>query len=362
MRARRVLCGWAAFPAMCTLAATAFAAQAPQPETGPKRADTTPLRQIVAWQVALERQGFSPGVIDGKPGPKTLLALSELQRARGQTVTGRLDVAAAEALGLRCDDAAAVLQYTLQQTDADQVTGPFKGWLDKSKATRIGYRNLADELAEKFHCSLALLSALNNNMDLAKLKVGDSVTVPAVTPSESPHAARLKVNLSEKVIRCFNEDGRMVALFHCSIARDAERRPLGSLKVAGVTRDPEYLFDPEMWSEVKGIDRKLVIPPGPRNPVGLCWIALDRPGFGMHGTPNPELIGKTGSHGCFRLTNWDAVRLSGMVRHGTPVEILNAESQAAPEPVLPSPPDFSDAPSMDSDTPQVALGIDADHH
>jgi hypothetical protein len=82
----------------------------------------------------------------------------------------------------------------------------------------------------------------------------------------------------------------------------------------------------------------------------------------MHGTPNPELIGKTGSHGCFRLTNWDAVRLSGMVRHGTPVEILNAEPQAAPAPALPSPPDFSDAPSLDNDTPQVALGTAADHH
>lgn len=324
MRARGVLGGWAACPALCALAAAAFAAPARQLATGPARADTAPLLQIVAWQVALEREGFSPGVIDGKPGPKTLLALRELQSARGQAVTGRLDDAAAEALGLCCDDA--VLEYTVQQADADEVTGSFKGWLDKSKATRLGYLNLTDELAEKFHCSMALLSALNKDADLAKLKVGDSVTVPPVAASECPRAARLLINLSEKVIHCFGEDGREVALFHCSIAREADRRPLGSLKVASVTRNPEYLFDPEMWREVKGINHKLVIPPGPRNPVGVCWIALDHPGFGMHGTPNPELIGKTGSHGCFRLTNWDAERLSGMVRHGTPVDILNVES------------------------------------
>ena len=328
MCARGGLRGWAAFPALCALAAAAFAAQAPQPRTGPGRAGPAPLRQIVAWQVALEREGFSPGVIDGKPGPKTLLALRELQRARGQAVTSGLDAAAAEALGVRYDDG--VRQYTVQRMDADQVTGAFKGWLDRSKARRLGYRDLADELAEKFHCSLALLSALNKHTDIAEVQVGDRVAVPAVAPSESPHAARLEVNLSEKVIRCIGEAGQMVALFHCSIARDAERQPLGSLKVAGVTRNPEYLFDPDTWREVKGIDRRLVIPPGPRNPVGLCWIALDRPHCGMHGTPNPELIGKTGSHGCFRLTNWDAVRLSGMVRPGTPVEIVSVGCGSLP--------------------------------
>ena len=315
MRTRKGLRGWAACAALCASATMAFAAQSPQSKAGP-----VPLREIVAWQVALEGAGFSAGIIDGKLGPKTFLALREWQRAHGLPVTGRLDAATAEALGVRGDEA--VCSYTIQQIDADQVTGPFTGWLDKSKAKRLGYRNLGDELAEKFHCSPALLSALNDHADIARLKVGDTLTAPAVAPAEIPPTARLGINLSEKVIRCFDGDGCTVALFHCSIAREADRRPLGSLKVVCAIPNPEYLFDPEMWVEVRGIHSKLTIPPGPRNPVGLCWIAMDRPGCGIHGTPNPELIGKTGSHGCFRLTNWDAVRLSGMVSPGTPVEIV----------------------------------------
>jgi lipoprotein-anchoring transpeptidase ErfK/SrfK len=299
------------------MALAAFAAQPPQP-------GAMALRQVVAWQVALERAGFSPGIIDGKLGARTLLALRELQRARGQPAAGRPDPA--EILGACPEDA--ICAYTVRQSDMDQVTGACRGWLEKSKAKRLGYRSLGDELAEEFHCSAAVLSALNDHADLARLKVGDRVAVPTVAPSENRRAAQLEINLAEKAIRCFDEDGRTVALFHCSIAREADHRPLGRLKVVSVTRNPQYLFDPAMWPEARSIHHKLVIPPGPRNPVGLYWIALDRPGYGIHGAANPELIGKTGSHGCFRLTNWDAVRLSRMVRPGTRVDVVDGQAHA----------------------------------
>ena len=114
--------------------------------------------------------------------------------------------------------------------------------------------------------------------------------------------------------------GRLVAVtFHC------ENLPRGGVFNEGeqaVPLNPDYTFDPRMWPEVKNVDRKLTIPPGPRNPVGLCWIGLAVPGVGIHGSPAPEMIGKTGSHGCFRLTNWDALRLSTMVRIGTPVRFV----------------------------------------
>jgi len=110
-----------------------------------------------------------------------------------------------------------------------------------------------------------------------------------------------------------------VGLFHCSIAADKARLPSGQASVIVISENPAYTFDPKMWPEVKDVTQKLTIPPGPRNPVGLCWIGLSLPGYGMHGTPMPEMIGKTGSHGCFRLTNWDALRLAKMVRVGTPV-------------------------------------------
>jgi lipoprotein-anchoring transpeptidase ErfK/SrfK len=116
---------------------------------------------------------------------------------------------------------------------------------------------------------------------------------------------------------------KAVALFHCSIAKSKDKLPSGESKVAVVSKNPDYTFDPKMWPEVKNVDRKLTIPPGPRNPVGLCWIGLGVPGVGIHGSPAPEMIGKTGSHGCFRLTNWDALRLSSMVRIGTSVRFIS---------------------------------------
>jgi lipoprotein-anchoring transpeptidase ErfK/SrfK len=154
------------------------------------------------------------------------------------------------------------------------------------------------------------------------------VVVPLVQePGSGPRAERIEINLSEKVIRVIGKDRQLIALFHCSIAKDKEKRPSGEARVTGVAMDPWYTFKPEMWPEVKErVPGALQIPPGPRNPVGRCWVALSLPVYGIHGTPNPELIGKTGSHGCFRLTNWDAQRLGKMVEAGTPVRFIQQAS------------------------------------
>jgi len=119
-----------------------------------------------------------------------------------------------------------------------------------------------------------------------------------------------------------NRQRQLVALLHCSIAKHRDKLPSGDASVVVITENPTYTFDPKMWPEVKGVDRKLLIPAGPRNPVGRCWIGLSLPGYGIHGSPNPELIGKTGSHGCFRLSNWDALRLARMIRVGTKVHFV----------------------------------------
>jgi len=119
-------------------------------------------------------------------------------------------------------------------------------------------------------------------------------------------------------------------LFHCSVAKDKAKLPARDTVVKKMAANPEYWFDPKNWPEVKNVDRVLKIPPGPRNPVGLAWIGLDIPGYGIHGNPKPELIGKTGSHGCFRMTNWDALALFPMVHVGMPVKIVNPEKADAP--------------------------------
>lgn len=277
-----------------------------------------PLRERLAWQVALERLGVSPGVIDGAIGSKTRLATREFQRLHGLPVTGDLDARTAAALG--ADPATAVTTYAVQPDDFNGIGPVPEGWEAKSKLPRLGYESLSAALAEKFHCSRALLRQLNPKRDLDRLVAGDVIVVPAV--SQRPPAPRgelLHVDLNDKVIRVLNRQQQIVGLFHCSIAAKKAKRPSGEAAVVGITPNPTYTFDPKMWPEVKNVTRKLLIPPGPRNPVGLCWIGLNLPGYGIHGTPHPELIGKTGSHGCFRLTNWDALRLAQMVRVGTRV-------------------------------------------
>ncbi|HUT33749.1 MAG TPA: L,D-transpeptidase [Planctomycetota bacterium] len=275
-------------------------------------------RTHLAWQIALDRVGFSGGILDGKVGPKGRLGTQEFQRARGLPATGGLDAKTAEALGVEPDKALAA--YTVQASDLAAV-GPLPHtWLEKSKLQRLPYPSLDEVLAEEFHCTRALLARLNPGKEIAQLKAGESLQVPAVAEAPpSTRAESLEINLAEKVIRARGKTGEAVALFHCSIATDKEKLPSGQATVLVVSENPSYTFDPKMWPEVKDVTQKLTIPPGPRNPVGLCWIGLSLPGYGMHGTPMPEMIGKTGSHGCFRLTNWDALRLAKMIRVGTPV-------------------------------------------
>jgi lipoprotein-anchoring transpeptidase ErfK/SrfK len=289
----------------------------------------TSLRRAIAWQVALENVGFSPGLIDGNPGRKTKIATWEFQRVKGLPKTGELDKATAEAL--RVDPDGALMLYTVESADLKEVDPVPHSWLAKSKKNLLGYSDLEEALAEKCHCTRRLFQRLNPNKKLSSLKPGDKYIGPAIANSARlPQAAQLEVNLNDKIIRVIDRDKQLAGLFHCSIAASKAKLPSGNAKVEFIATDPEYTFDPKMWPEVtEKITSKLTIPPGPRNPVGRCWIQLTLPGVGMHGSPNPEMIGKTGSHGCFRLTNWDALRLAKMVGAGTPVKFVDTPSEAA---------------------------------
>ncbi len=303
--------------ALLSLAASPSALLAQSPLPSPKY---NPL----AWQLALDREGFSPGVLDNNPGFKTQIAVREFQRTHNLPPTGKFDSATAEALSVSIEDC--LTTYTIQAADQDAVTGVPKKWQEKAAMKHLGYEVLLDGVAEKFHCSPALLAQLNPGINLSALSPGDVVTVPNVGSLKTPSAHRLEINLSQKIIRVFDAESQLVALFHCSIAAHAEKRPRGTARVVVVTHNPSYSFDPVNWPEVKDVTTKLLIPPGPRNPVGLCWIGLSLPGYGIHGTPHPLLIGKTGSHGCFRMTNWDATRLGKMVTPGIPVSFIESSS------------------------------------
>ncbi len=282
----------------------------------------TGLRRKLAWQIALEAVGFSPGIIDGAIGPKTRLATREFQRVRGLKQTGQLDSPTAKTLQVDPDNV--LRRYRIELLHLNEIGPAPTSWLARSKLSRLGHRNLEEVLAEQYHCSRGLLRRLNPGLTIIDLKFGDAFIAPQVTRPARPLPARvIEINLSEQIIRVIDRDRKLVGLFHCSIAARRAKRPTGQARITRIVLNPEYTFQPQMWPEVtEKIDRPLRIPPGPRNPVGRCWIALSLPGYGIHGTPNPELIGKTGSHGCFRMTNWDALRLSRMVLIGTDVRFF----------------------------------------
>ncbi|HZZ41920.1 MAG TPA: L,D-transpeptidase [Tepidisphaeraceae bacterium] len=290
-------------------------------------ADADRLRTGFAWQIALEHAGFSPGLVDGKIGPRTALSTREFQRAHGLPVTGKLDDATSAQLAL---PAVVTATYTITDEDQQVVTGTPKDWNEKAAMHYLGYASLIEVVGEKYHTSRKCIEGLNPGVNMDRLKVGDSLTVPAVDePTDLGRLARLEINLVEKTIRGYDKSNQEIALFYCSIAKDVSKRPTGSARVVVVTPNPAYSFDPKMWPDVHDVTHKLLIPPGPRNPVGMCWVGLSLPGYGIHGTPAPEMIGKTGSHGCFRLTNWDAVRLGRITTPGIPVKFINPGSDVA---------------------------------
>jgi len=141
-------------------------------------------------------------------------------------------------------------------------------------------------------------------------------------PEPTEKASCIKISLSGKTLEAFGAQSNLLVHFPCSIAQRVEKRPVGELHVSAIAPNPDYTFNPEVFpesAEAQALGRKLMIPPGPNNPVGVAWISLDRPGYGMHGTPSPEQVGRTESHGCFRLANWNAEYLIKLVNIGTPV-------------------------------------------
>jgi lipoprotein-anchoring transpeptidase ErfK/SrfK len=277
--------------------------------------------RIAAYQVALERIHFSCGFVDGDQGMRTQRMLRAYQQSHGLPVTGFLDPATRAVIG---EPGEPFLTYTVTPDDIAAIMPKPQSWREKAKAKRLGYNNIWEELAEKFHCTRGYLKGLNR--DVAEPVAGSQIIGPKVFPAAPiPHAASLRVILGETSIEALDASGRVIAFFPCSIAKDKNKRPNGALVVKSVVPDPDYTFDPELFADAakaEGLNHKLLIPPGPRNPVGTAWIGLSLPGYGIHGTPDPEAISRTQSHGCFRLANWNANKVLDMVHVGTPVDVV----------------------------------------
>ena len=295
-------------PAATTIAPAPPASAADATRTGPKG--------ILRAQVLLDRAFFSPGEIDGRAGSNLRRALTGFQQAKGLAVSGVLDDATWQAL--EADSAPVLTTYTVLAAD---VAGPFKpipaDMMEKSKLSALGYSSADEALGEKFHASPALLHSLNPGKDLAR--AGETLTVPAVRTSAPPESAvSVRVDRSDSTVALLDAAGKVVAQFPASTGSEHDPLPVGEWKIQGVGRNPDFNYNPDLFWDADPSHGKAKIPPGPNNPVGLVWVDLSKEHYGIHGTPEPSRIGKTQSHGCIRLTNWDALSLADAVKPGMP--------------------------------------------
>ena len=314
----------------------------------PKGEDESAPALIVKAETLLDLAHFSPGEIDGQDGDNYRKALKAFQQANNLPESGKLDAETWRALA---SDAAQPLQtYAISAAD---LAGPFQkripdNLVRMARLHGLSYKSRLEELAEKFHMSEALLRRLNPRADFRR--AGEKIVVANVpsmplqssrhgvearpTTAQGPRAATIVVDKPARNVRAYDKNGKLLAFYPATIGSDEKPAPSGDFKVRRVDWNPDFRYDPKFhWKGVK-IRRKLTVRPGPNNPVGLVWIDLTAPSYGIHGTPEPENIGKTESHGCIRLTNWDAVDLASMVRPGA---IVKFEDQDSPAPLSSAP-------------------------
>jgi lipoprotein-anchoring transpeptidase ErfK/SrfK len=316
----------------CILLSATVASAATPPRKArsrPRRATPVaralPCGDYVSFQVLLDRQGFSTGQIDGKPGINFTRALSAAQEARNLKATGTADCDTWKTLGGDKGETT-ITTYTLTEAD---LKGPFEKQIprkleEQAKLPALDYQSPIEAIAERFHASPALIQQLNPGL---RLTAGTEIRVPGVTPfdaavkpaSDGASDVTIKVSREESALRATRADGTIVLYAPVTTGSEHDPLPPGDFKVTGVSWRPVFHYNPDLFWDAKAGDTKATIKAGPNNPVGVVWIALNLEHYGLHGTPEPGHIGHTESHGCVRLTNWDAARLAALVKPGTPV-------------------------------------------
>lgn len=283
---------------------------------------------LIKTQLLLDRAHFSPGEIDGKFGDNFKKALIAFAAAQGLNSRGELTDQMWQKLTATSSEPV-LTKYTISN---DDVRGPFVNSiptkLEQMKDLPVlAYTSAREKIAEKFHMSQGLLSALNSKQKFET--ANETIVVANVVQNDAPkRAARVEVDKSAQALKVFGRDQQLLAVYPVTVGSTEKPAPSGRLKVTGISKNPTYRYNPKYAFKGVRATKPFTIKPGPNNPVGLVWIGLSGEGYGIHGTPDPSKVSKTASHGCIRLTNWDALRVASAVAKGTPVDFSGDEEIA----------------------------------